>query len=772
MLITRPCLLNSSKFESEILAHGKKKGILLDQMYNVEKIEIPLKPISGGPSQRQIPKDFKLTLQTEYATKYLEKIGATPTSENIEYVINNLPIDDALVIPAWGRETLFIIPDRVNEVESTINELFSEDDKKVAGDEHTSDHVASPTARQSTSKSSVPKSLGRRSSQKLPPVTSMHPYGNMLQTNDNKYKPSHNHAARQFTERGKHIIYEHLSEFERPIFKQLLDPLDISEENILDQVKSFNLIIRDHLPKEILREQELEPIRNFLASQVCVRFFGLLAHFSYWNILLPFARRGLRALKEYNKSKAKSMMRKKSPSSNDLEGMHWSNRSIGSNSKEKVHFMSIPLVENDTDYDEENEEIAAKSMNDFRSTKLASFIDRKTFDPSKSERMVVIDGDSDSQSLQSIDSFRTIGSDQSLTPSEKELIYLQLEECLQEMRKSIGLNVVRQRRSHHALLSCSHLVVDNILLMTYIWLREVPSVIDEESNTNTNLQVELRRLMHRLMSDILDPNKAYSSTLLIPSMGEGGAAATSVANQMANSSRANRGKYYTTSASVRALFSGSGSSSIAGNEEIRKFLWLGSNNGSEHEVTQRAIGNILPGSPIRPMTQERASSSASIEHSHRLQSPPRWNASSSTRLNTTSYGIRAHTESTTKCIASPKANSKSPHGRQQMNLDFKHLFASSDKIHGTLRRSPTRVQVRQQKEEEDENMLELQLANTMSFTAQEVKALSTETKTQLMSLMVEKTKNFYTDKSSGHPPDAYRGNERLKLLSSEPMGNG
>lgn len=49
-------------------------------------------------------------LQLEYANKYLESIGAYPTRENVEFVLNNLAIKDALVLPVWARSKIIIIP--------------------------------------------------------------------------------------------------------------------------------------------------------------------------------------------------------------------------------------------------------------------------------------------------------------------------------------------------------------------------------------------------------------------------------------------------------------------------------------------------------------------------------------------------------------------------------------------------------------------------------------------------------------------------------------
>jgi len=82
------------------------------------KIEISLKH-STGTSQK-FPPNIRTILQNEYASKYLESIGANPSKENIEYVLNHWPIKDAIVIPAWVREKIIIVPDSSIENEDAI----------------------------------------------------------------------------------------------------------------------------------------------------------------------------------------------------------------------------------------------------------------------------------------------------------------------------------------------------------------------------------------------------------------------------------------------------------------------------------------------------------------------------------------------------------------------------------------------------------------------------------------------------------------------------
>lgn len=54
-------------------------------------------------------------MQQEYASRYLESIGAYATRENVEFVLTNLAIQDALVLPIWARSKVLIIPGMNNK---------------------------------------------------------------------------------------------------------------------------------------------------------------------------------------------------------------------------------------------------------------------------------------------------------------------------------------------------------------------------------------------------------------------------------------------------------------------------------------------------------------------------------------------------------------------------------------------------------------------------------------------------------------------------------
>uniref|UniRef100_K3WGP9 Uncharacterized protein n=1 Tax=Globisporangium ultimum (strain ATCC 200006 / CBS 805.95 / DAOM BR144) TaxID=431595 RepID=K3WGP9_GLOUD len=59
---------------------------------------IPLKPQDKPAS---FPANFAQAFKEEYAIKYLQKLGARPTPENVAMVLENLPLEDCHIATAW-----------------------------------------------------------------------------------------------------------------------------------------------------------------------------------------------------------------------------------------------------------------------------------------------------------------------------------------------------------------------------------------------------------------------------------------------------------------------------------------------------------------------------------------------------------------------------------------------------------------------------------------------------------------------------------------------
>jgi len=70
-------------------------------------VGLSLKPVQSI-SSRVIPDSG--TLEREYACTYLERLGVETTSDNVDMLLKELPIDKALVLPVWARGQMAIFP--------------------------------------------------------------------------------------------------------------------------------------------------------------------------------------------------------------------------------------------------------------------------------------------------------------------------------------------------------------------------------------------------------------------------------------------------------------------------------------------------------------------------------------------------------------------------------------------------------------------------------------------------------------------------------------
>ena len=60
-----------------------------------------LKPTGGSTINREVPSAE--LLKNEYASRYLESLGAASTSSNVKTLLKELPIEKALVVPVWAK---------------------------------------------------------------------------------------------------------------------------------------------------------------------------------------------------------------------------------------------------------------------------------------------------------------------------------------------------------------------------------------------------------------------------------------------------------------------------------------------------------------------------------------------------------------------------------------------------------------------------------------------------------------------------------------------
>jgi hypothetical protein len=66
-------------------------------------------------------------VENEYATKYLEMMGARPTKDNLSRIIKHFPLKEAFVYPNWMNDTLIVIPGMADYTKASNNQVVTKD---------------------------------------------------------------------------------------------------------------------------------------------------------------------------------------------------------------------------------------------------------------------------------------------------------------------------------------------------------------------------------------------------------------------------------------------------------------------------------------------------------------------------------------------------------------------------------------------------------------------------------------------------------------------
>lgn len=92
-------------------------------------------------------------------------------------------------------------------------------------------------------------------------------------------------------------------------FKVLLKPPKFDRDDILFSIHTFMSSIIDYIPSVKLDKtyQIFKDIRTLLKSPECIRLYGLLIHYCYWNIIHPAARNAIKDVKLTNKKRTSFM---------------------------------------------------------------------------------------------------------------------------------------------------------------------------------------------------------------------------------------------------------------------------------------------------------------------------------------------------------------------------------------------------------------------------------------------------------------------------------
>ncbi|RYH20456.1 hypothetical protein EON65_23375, partial [archaeon] len=349
-------------------------------------------------------------------------------------------------------------------------------------------------------------------------------------------------------------------------FRILMKPPEFDRDDLLCSVHNFISGLADYVPS--IRNDKtftvFKSIRSFLTSNDSSRLFGLLIHFTYWNVIHPTARSTMRAIKELTDLQLFITV---DLQSNEVDKRIQLPPALVEIAM-KEHRQASPKTFDQIDqmFHEQYEE--SQDQNKLDSAALAS--PYKTLDNASVGQM----------SLGSLDS------ETSLTAMEKEQLYIQLESCIIALFKKMGRSRFALVTGRQALISCCHFVVDEVLSMVYPWLgtieegktefkaanaaNERPVSRSRKLITNVkDINMRFRRLIHQSISDIIDPSRVYTSTMLLNALlGFDSSTSIKAVAKKAHGLTSNegRGKYYKTSSAILALLGDSTS------YKARKFL--------------------------------------------------------------------------------------------------------------------------------------------------------------------------------------------------------
>lgn len=457
-------------------------------------IELHLKPKESGQSLVENP----TPLASEYATRYVESMGASPTPQNLEYIQKNLSVDKALLIPMPTRNTLVMFPGkgdkkvdikdifgiRQDDIDETLSTKNGEDNKKDNKKESNKDDGLNKSNYTNKSKNVSIKQLHGKSG-------------------GSKEEEEHEKATKGrcvswctvYTLDFLHPMVDSLGieEIKSKKFKSMLRPLSVGPQQVKIPVETFIVALVDYVPS-ILEDTSgrlYTKLSYFLKSDSCVRLYGLLSHFIYWNIIHPCVRRAC------------------------LQGQIVDPSDLP---------MRPTLQRHNSSLYELNESGATSGTS-----------------------MILEDNNSITGG-----SIGTLDSATSLDHDEKEILFLQLQECYIDLQKVTRISKHALSTAHQGLICCCHYTVDHMLCDAYPWFYAKTNLeIDDDPDivqTSNKLRLQMRRLMQQAISDLVDPSRLYTDAYLnLSNVDE------SDKIPVRNRNSADISKQYVTSVALRAL---------------------------------------------------------------------------------------------------------------------------------------------------------------------------------------------------------------------------
>jgi hypothetical protein len=486
-------------------------------------LEIPLNK-RWSSMGKTIEEGDRQLLSEEYATRYLESIGSSATRDRVSSVLKSLPMDKALVLNMQAKNTLLMVPGASSTNPTQLFEVQVADkgknnrnprrNHKAVSDTPTEtkrvlqlrkslNRMANSAARhaaQSAGQATLSRTGGDQPTLSEAVFTTVEKDGELDgragatiapgdATANNPPKATHGRRVSWATVNTLELLDPLIDIIPRPeltsrAFKKLLRPLAITDDAILLPVGSFRDQVCDFVPGIAEDASGVLQLRfeKFLSSPQCVQLYGLLTHYTYWNVVHPVARRALVAIRELE---------------NDYPWRYPSAPSF------PLMTQAAHIAHNTAGHPESATDLVS----------LASGFGSLT-------------GGSEFGSTYTLDTAA------SLAVQEKEELFLGLQACFSQIRDSVGRSNERHvTLATKALICCAHFSVDALLTLDYPWLEEpdpdqhhqqqqhwqheeAVNAHGGNGSAASRLRLQLRRLIHQCVADMVDPSRLFTQAYL------------------------------------------------------------------------------------------------------------------------------------------------------------------------------------------------------------------------------------------------------------------
>lgn len=265
-------------------------------------VEIALKPSVG----KTLPNNIQAIIQNEYASRYLESIGANPSKENMDLMLKSLPLKEALILPVWQREAIVIMPGVAKnaDINAIMHQLVNSNLEKARGETD----GGGTAAEEDTAKKKSPKKLD------FSPRKKVNTKEVAFKHVDITHPKKENHARDNrklswCTVNTPDVLDDFVDRISvrdaaTNHFKNLLLPMGLIKTQILQSVHCFNLSLDGFLLEtNVNNKRVLElNVQSLLGSSSCIRLYDILIRFCYWSIIHPTARKVIIAAKKEDPS--------------------------------------------------------------------------------------------------------------------------------------------------------------------------------------------------------------------------------------------------------------------------------------------------------------------------------------------------------------------------------------------------------------------------------------------------------------------------------------